>query len=185
MTGGILLGLFGCIYLMAICCGYKSLKIAIDVIDASADFLATTKRIILIPVFFFLVTLIILSIWIPSMLALTTMGVESVTNDPDRAQMKQIEFTTDKQLLFKIKVIGLFMFFGLIWICSFIQAKADFICMYSASTYYFDSNSQKEGNASVWLGIRNTYLFHAGSLAFGSLIIAILQLVYILFILPQ
>ena len=78
MTGGIILGLLGLLYLMGICCGYKSLKIAIDVIDASADFLATTKRIILVPVFFFFVTLLILLMWIPSMLALATMGVTSV-----------------------------------------------------------------------------------------------------------
>lgn len=78
MTGGIVLGLLGLLYLMGICCGYKSLKIAIDVIDASADFLATTKRIILVPVFFFFVTLLILLMWIPSMLALATMGVTSV-----------------------------------------------------------------------------------------------------------
>jgi hypothetical protein len=95
MTGGIVLGLLGILYLMGICCGYKSLKIAIDVIDASADFLATTKRIILVPVFFFFVTLLILFIWIPSMLALTTMGVTSVKNDPENYQMKQIEFTDD------------------------------------------------------------------------------------------
>lgn len=77
------------------------------------------------------------------------------------------------------------MLFGLLWICSFIKAKTNFICMYAASTYYFDSTSDKEGRSSVWKGIRNTYVFHAGSLAFGSLIIAILQLVYLLFILPN
>lgn len=75
MVGGVLLLLFGLIYLMAICCGYKSLKIAIDVIDASADFLACTKRIILVPIFYFFVTIIILFMWIPSMLALSTMAI--------------------------------------------------------------------------------------------------------------
>lgn len=85
MTGGVLLMLLGFIYLMAVCCGYKSLKIAIDVIDASADFLACTKRIIFVPVVYFLLTLLILILWIPSMLALATMGVTKVENDPDNA----------------------------------------------------------------------------------------------------
>lgn len=57
--------------------------------------------------------------------------------------MKIIEFTDDKSLLFKIKVIGIFMIFGLLWICTFIKAKTNFICMYAASTFYFDSTSEK------------------------------------------
>jgi hypothetical protein len=42
-------------FLCCICCGFKSLKMAIDVIDASADFLARTKRIIFVPCVFFLI----------------------------------------------------------------------------------------------------------------------------------
>jgi hypothetical protein len=40
---------FGCM----IYCGYDQLKSAIDVLDASADFLAGTKRIFLVPLFYF------------------------------------------------------------------------------------------------------------------------------------
>lgn len=78
MAGGVGLAIVGVLFLMAICCGYKSLKIAIDVIDASADFLASTKRIILVPIFFFFVTILILFIWIPSMIALSTMAITDV-----------------------------------------------------------------------------------------------------------
>jgi len=99
--------------------------------------------------------------------------------------MKHIEYTDDKNLILRIQLIAVYMLFGLLWIFTFIQAKADFICMYSASTYYFDSNAQKEGQSQVMKAIRTTYIYHAGSLAFGSLIIGILQLIYIIFILPQ
>ena len=85
MAGGIGLFLVGLLFLMAICCGYKSLKIAIDVIDASADFLASTKRIILVPIFYFFITILILFIWIPSMIALSTMAITDVQDDPNRA----------------------------------------------------------------------------------------------------
>jgi hypothetical protein len=46
-------GLFAVGFFFCVCCGYKSLKMAIDVIDASADFLARTKRILLVPGLFF------------------------------------------------------------------------------------------------------------------------------------
>jgi hypothetical protein len=44
-------------------CGYKSLKVAIDVIDAAADFLSCTKRILFIPFLYFIFLVVILSIW--------------------------------------------------------------------------------------------------------------------------
>lgn len=47
---GITCGIVGVLFLVSICCMFNSLKIAIDVIDASADFLAKTKRVILVPV---------------------------------------------------------------------------------------------------------------------------------------
>lgn len=50
----ILGGLLALGFLCCVCCGYSSLKIAIDCIDASADFLARTKRIIAVPFVFFL-----------------------------------------------------------------------------------------------------------------------------------
>jgi len=51
-------GLFGILSLIFACmiyCGYNQLKTAIDVLDASADFLAGTKRIFLVPVVYFFV----------------------------------------------------------------------------------------------------------------------------------
>lgn len=84
MTGGVLLGIFGLLFLVAVCCGYKSLKIAIDVIDASADFLACTKRIIWVPIFYFLLTIVVISMWIPSMIAILTMGITQVEVDTEK-----------------------------------------------------------------------------------------------------
>jgi membrane protein YqaA with SNARE-associated domain len=50
----VIVGLLAVGFFFCVCCGYKSLKMAIDVIDASADFLAKTKRILLVPGIFFL-----------------------------------------------------------------------------------------------------------------------------------
>jgi hypothetical protein len=46
---------FSMVFACMIYCGYDQLKTAIDVLDASADFLAGTKRIFLVPVFYFFV----------------------------------------------------------------------------------------------------------------------------------
>jgi len=52
---GIGFALFACILLICVYCGFNSLRVAINVIDASADFLAKTKRLIGVPVFYFLI----------------------------------------------------------------------------------------------------------------------------------
>jgi hypothetical protein len=55
-------------------CGRESLKMAIDVIDASADFLARTKRVILVPGAFFLCQMIVVIIWVGAMLCVFSMN---------------------------------------------------------------------------------------------------------------
>jgi len=45
--------------------------------------------------------------------------------------------------------MGLFQFFGLLWILNFIIYKTNFVVMCSAASYYFNSNSTTEGSADV------------------------------------
>ena len=49
--------------------------------------------------------------------------------------------------------------------------------MVSATSYYFDSNRERDGYASVGLGFKLAYMNHVGSLAFGSFIIALVQFI--------
>jgi hypothetical protein len=74
----IAVAIFGAIFALCfaacIFCGFSSLKLAIDVIDASADFLATTKRIIFVPVLYFFITIIVISIWASAFLGVLSMN---------------------------------------------------------------------------------------------------------------
>jgi len=55
-------------------CGYRQLKTAIDVLDASADFLAGTKRIFLLPTVFFFFQIIVIGLFLSALLSIRTMG---------------------------------------------------------------------------------------------------------------
>ena len=79
LTG--LFAVLAAIFLCMICCGYEQLKTAIDVLDASADFLAGTKRIFLLPVIFFFVQMIFIGFFMYAMISIYTMG--EVTADYD------------------------------------------------------------------------------------------------------
>ena len=52
--------------------------------------------------------------------------------------------------------------------------------MVSATNYYFTSSAESEGSGDIMLGVRYAYLCNAGSLAFGSLVHAIVYMIRII-----
>jgi hypothetical protein len=70
-----------------------------------------------------------------------------------------------------------FMISGIVWLIFFLQDTTGFICMVSASSYYFSSNSEKEGSAQVCTGFNLAYTKHAGTIAFGSLVHTIVTII--------
>jgi len=135
----IVFGILSAAFLCCICCGYKSLKLAIDVIDAAADFLAGTKRIILVPVLYFFLQIFVFFIWLWAFLNVASMN-EFTPDTNIVPQMKDLLWN-DK----KIKYMALFMFFGLLWIMAWLKYTCNFICMVAASSYYFNSGPSGEG----------------------------------------
>jgi len=73
--------------------------------------------------------------------------------------------------------MALYMFFGLLWITSFIEYCGNFVVIVAASTYYFNSSPEEEGEANVWQGFKWAYVNHFGSIAFASFIIAVIKFI--------
>lgn len=67
-----------------------------------------------------------------------------------------------------------FLAFGLIWVTFFLQASANYVVMVTATTYYFTSDMGKVGSGELMTGMKWAWVNNFGSLAFGSLIIAII-----------
>lgn len=89
----IVFSLAAAIFLCCIIVGFRSLKLAIDVIDASADFLAATKRVILVPILYFFVILLVIFMWIASFICVISMNkINASTRIP---QGKSITWTSE------------------------------------------------------------------------------------------
>ena len=174
LAGAVIFFVLGCVFALLICCGFNQLRIAINVIDASADFLRKTKRVILVPVFYFFVNIAIVGVWIFCVACIWSIGkiVPDTSIIPQKKEVIHPEGHKNDYYY-----VALFMLFGLFWIIQFNQAKTAFIAMVSATSYYFDSNRERDGNASVCLGFKLAYMNHVGSLAFGSFIIALVQFI--------
>jgi hypothetical protein len=148
------------------------LKIAIDCIDAAADFLAGTKRLIAVPGVFFLLSIISVLIWVGSMATIVSMNHIEVSETIPQG----------KTLIWedKIKYMSLYMLFGILWVTAFFEYCSTFVIMVSASTYYFNSDPHNEGAAEVDMGFKYC-VTHFGSLAIGSFIIAVIRFIRIVF----
>jgi solute carrier family 44 (choline transporter-like protein), member 2/4/5 len=161
-------------FLCCVCCGYQSLKLAIDVIDASADFLAKTVRIILVPGVFFLLQIIVVCIWVSAMMCVASMN-----------EITPLEgIPQGKNLVWEEKpfYMALYMLFGVLWVTAWFEYCSTFIVMVSAATYYFNSDAAYEGDAEVGTGISWAFNYHAGSIAIGAFVIALIRFIRIVFV---
>lgn len=179
ITLGIFFSILSLLYLICICCGFKQLKAAINVIDASADFLRDTKKIIVVNIIYFLMSLITLFICLGGFVGILSMG-EIKPNTRVVPQGKEIIIPEEDKG--KVYWMSAYMLFGTLWLQAFISAKLSFIVMVSASSYYFDSSSDKEGKANIKMGFKFTYFYHLGSLALGSFLISLVQFIRIVFV---
>ena len=176
LAGGIVLGLATLIMLIMLICGFNQLKIAIDVVDASADFLRKTKRVILIPVIYFFFQVITVLTFMFAFVCIWSIGDITVKEGSIKNkyyQLKTANFANGTSGDMYLLIMG--MFFGLLWILAFFNAQQSFIVMVSGCSYYFDSNKEKEGNADVGMGVKMAWVNHIGSLAFGSFIVAVVE----------
>jgi solute carrier family 44 (choline transporter-like protein), member 2/4/5 len=168
-------GLICFAFCCCIACNFDSLKKAIDVIDAAADFLAGTKRIILVPAVFFFFSLVAISIWMGAMACV--LSLNHISPSQYIPQGRDLEWKEEVQWM------ALYMLFGILWITAFFEYCSTFVVMVSASSYYFNSGpefEEPEGSAEVGAGFKYAFL-HQGSIAIGSFIIALIRFIRIVF----
>jgi len=162
-------------FLCCIICGFRSLKLAIDVIDASADFIRDTKRCILVPVLYFFLTMVFLVYWLGAMGYVASMNeIEASTIIP---QGKSLKWETNN------KYIAFYMLFCGLWFTAWLQYTGNFVIMVTASTYYFDCTAEnsRQGYGDLSTGFKLAHVNHTGSIAFGALVIAIVRFIRIVF----
>ena len=136
MIAAIFVGVLALLFLVMVCCGKKDLQRAIDVIDASADYIAENKRVILVPILHFLLTFIFTLIWLGAFLCVVSLNqIKASTIIP---QGRDIEWEK------KYGYAAAFMFFGFLWITAWIEYSGRFIVITGAVTYYFNNHRDQE-----------------------------------------
>ena len=161
----LVLAIIWLIFVIAMC---NKIRLAVALIQVTAKYLNNVCCIVFVPFLFFIIVIIWIVYWISLSIFLYATG------EFDEGSKVIANFNWDA----KIRYSWWFHLFALFYMTAVISAYASFIYSSSACIWYFTSEKGTEPHpirASFRRGIR----YHFGSLAFGSLIIAIVRLIMV------
>lgn len=167
----VLWGLAGLVFI-AMCCCCGAIKIGIAVMKATAKFIGENLRIFLLPFSSYVILFIWLGAWGLGGLFLWTVGYS--------APRDGYEFSTQIVWDKYTKYVLIYYVFGLFWINAFIVGMTQFIIAAASVIWYFESGSDKKSDC-VGTGIKWVWRYHLGTIALGSMIIAICQMIRAVF----
>lgn len=199
LVGCIGLAALGCCFCVCVVCGWKHVKHAVDVIDAAADFAVENKRVIGVPVFYFVLTVISFLVWLYSFACVVSLNkIES----PSQSGVSMGKFIPQDRVIEWTGPLGAAaagMFFGILWIMAWWNYSAKFVVMAAATTYYFNSGGDEaaakalqekglqnpetgDGQAELLYSFKLAHIYHTGSIAAGAFIIALIEFIKFLFL---
>jgi len=169
-------GLFGCLLLVM----RKRIQLALNILKEAARALAAMPLLIAMPVIQAICLCIFLLPWLVYCLYLASSGemqvlTGSYLNPSDGSQIdytyKDFTYTTNTKYAF------LYMLFCWFWTSQFIVALGQLSIALALVSWYFTHKKENVGNRNViWAG-KTALRYHAGTAAFGSLVIALIKTV--------
>ena len=166
------------IYYLVMACSFKSLRVAIAVIETAADYFSDTKRVIFVPVLFFFVGIIVFIGWVVAVICVGSIGEIEVNSVA--YQSKDIEWSDATYYMMY------FMVFGIVWLLAFIISLNEFVIVVSAVTWYYSDKTIEDddgipGDSDVSYGFKWAFKYHLGSIALGSFALALIWIIRAIF----
>lgn len=157
--------IFSLIYAVSVCSNYKNLKFAINVIDASADFLADNKKIYFSACLFNVLCLGTIVLWVACCYGVYSQGEIKV--DTLFPQSRVVEIGAAQW--WKLSLL----FLAMIWLKEFFEVMNMFIVMHATATYYnWVGDKESDRVANLLMAYQVCFKKHIGSVAVGAPILA-------------
>jgi hypothetical protein len=163
--GSAVFAIFSIIYTVSLCSNYKNLKFAINVIDASADFLADNRKIYFSACLFNGLCLFTILMWIACCYGVYSQGEIKV--DTLFPQYRTVGM--DSAHWWKLAIL----FLAMIWLKEFLEVMNMFIVMHATVTYYnWVGTTESDRTANLGEAYKVAFKKHIGSIAVGAPILA-------------
>ena len=160
------------IWFLIIICSCNKIRLAIALTEVAAIFVWKVMSIVLVPFFFFLIVALYLAYWVALSIFIYSAGDVTKGSNTFIATV-----TWDKTT----RYAWWFNLFALLYTTAFIEALASFIYSSTACIWYFEQGgTDKDVPRPVCRSFWRAFRYHLGSLAFGSLIIAIVRFIMVI-----
>lgn len=155
----------GAFALIVLCC-ISRIRLAVAIMKVTSSFIYRTPTIILLPIIFFILCMAWVLAW--TFLAVYIMSVGDI-----KPREAPFQFATTVVWSEQTRYIFLYHLFGGLWVNAFFIGCFQFIVAAACAVWYFSHTSDTAGSGSIWMGIKWILIYHLGSIAFGSFIIAV------------
>eukprot|EP01137_Pigoraptor_chileana_P004835 Opistho-2@47043 len=149
----------------------KRIKLCIMIFREASKAIAKMPLVMLAPIFTFCALLLFIAYWIFVYMYLASAGVPSL--DPTTGM---VSYTMDKSL----EYMQWYHIFGGLWTANLFIAIQQCTIAGGIATYYWTRDKSKSATLPVFRAFLRSITYHLGSLAFGALIIAIVQMMRII-----
>lgn len=153
---------------LAVLCLFSRIRLAIAIMKAASDYVRSTLTVFILPPTTVFVLLLFYVYWAIAAVYLVSSG--------DPSQISGTPFGTfefDKTL----KRLLIYHLFGLLWFNAFVIACTQFVIASSVCLWYFSQGTGQGASGTIRKSIYRLIRYHLGSIAFGSLILAIIQMI--------
>jgi Plasma-membrane choline transporter len=162
------------------CCMRQQIHMSIGCVRTAARAINRMPGILIVPVLQSIAFIVALAAFAMYGVHLASMGTISTLEIPiDIDSGAQIAVRT-YGLNGNIKIMAWFLLFSAFWTSNFIVAVGDLIVAMCVARWYFTKDKRRIGSGVVLGSVANTLFYHLGTLAFGSLLIAIVQLIRVM-----
>jgi len=162
----------GLIVLLVFCL-YSDIQNSLTVIESAASFMFENCGVILVPIVINVFFSMFLLYWIVCAGYLLSTGDISQWGD---TPFPNVDFSDS--IFRNCFIYHLFAFF---WVWAFIISLNQFLISATVVQWYFSGSSDTRGSASIAKSFCWAFFYHIGSLAFGSLLLAIISFIRFIF----
>jgi hypothetical protein len=165
--GYISFGVAGILFIVMLCCCSR-IKLAVAICKVSGQFLLRVAQVLLVPI---IMTLITLGLWAFGLSAMVYI-ISTATFVSNGDIFTSIDDWTSRSL-------GMlyYFFFGILWVNAYIGALSIFVIASCCCMWYFSRGPGDELSSPVSTSYWRSFRYHWGSLAFGALILAVVQFI--------
>eukprot|EP00804_Cyclotella_cryptica_P002570 CCRYP_010412-RA/>CCRYP_010412-RA protein AED:0.05 eAED:0.05 QI:226/1/1/1/0.83/0.71/7/1639/666 len=152
----------------------KRIQLAMGCVKETSKAIITMPIIILFPVIQalgFMVFMIIWSVYAANLASMGEFSTNSFQAGPISVSVRSFEFSDF------VKQCAWYLLFCFFWTGQFILAMGEIVFAMAVSKWYFSRDKDEIGNLTVVSSITTSIWYHSGTAAFGSLIIAIIQMI--------